>query len=101
LIGLGWLFMLVLSRIDYHKILDQSPVLYLIGVAALILVLAVGRTRFGAKRWLPVLGAFLQVSELVKLIIIIVLARFFSEVRTEQLALAERSEEHTSELQSR
>ena len=88
-IGLGLLCMLVLSRIDYHQILDQSPVLYLIGIAALVLVLAVGRTRFGAKRWLPVLGAFLQVSELVKLIIIIVLARFFSEVRTEQLALAE------------
>jgi rod shape determining protein RodA len=88
-IGLGLLCMLVLSRIDYHQILDQSPVLYMIGIAALILVLAVGRTRFGAKRWLPVLGAFLQVSELVKLIIIIVLARFFSEVRTEQLALAE------------
>jgi len=86
---LGLACMLVLSRVDYHKILDQAPVLYLIGVAALLAVLAVGHVRFGAKRWLPVLGAFLQVSELVKLIIIVVLARFFSEVRADQLSLAE------------
>jgi len=32
-------------------------------------------------------GEFLQVSELVKLIIIIVLARFFAEVRTDELSL--------------
>src|ERR1700682_2618464 len=48
-----------------------------------------GHSRFGAKRWLPILGGFLQVSELVKLIIIIVLARFFAEVRTDQLALVD------------
>ncbi len=86
-IGLGVLCMLVLSRINYHSILDQAPLLYLIGIAALIAVLVVGHSRFGAKRWIPVLGAFLQVSELVKLIIIIALARFFSEVRTDRLGL--------------
>ena len=61
----------------------------MIAIIALIAVLAMGHTRFGAKRWLPILGGLLQVSELVKLIIIIVLARFFSEVRTEQLSLAD------------
>ncbi len=89
-----WIFlgvgcMLVLSRINYHAILDQAPILYMIGVAALVAVLAVGHTRFGAKRWIPILGAFLQVSELVKLIIIVVLARFFSEVRTDRLTLGD------------
>ena len=33
------------------------------------------------------MGEFFQVSELVKLIIIIVLARFFAEVRTDELSL--------------
>jgi rod shape determining protein RodA len=56
---------------------------------ALLAVLAVGHTRFGAKRWIPLLGAFFQVSELVKFIIIVVLARFFSEVRTDRLALGD------------
>src|SRR5258705_1233541 len=88
----GWLVirfvaMFALSRLDYHLILDQAPILYLIGVTSLVAVLLVGHTRFGAKRWIPVLGEFLQVSELVKLIIIIVLARFFAEVRPDELSL--------------
>jgi rod shape determining protein RodA len=86
-LAVGVILMFVLSRIDYHLILDQAPILYLIGIAALVAVLLVGHTRFGAKRWIPVLGEFLQVSELVKLIIIIVLARFFAEVRTDELSL--------------
>ena len=88
-IGLGFVLMLLLSRLDYHTIMDQAPILYMIAIIALIAVLVVGNSRFGAKRWLPILGGLLQVSELVKLIIIIVLARFFSEVRTEELSLAD------------
>src|SRR3981189_2628857 len=84
---IGFVLMFVLSRLDYHLILDQAPILYVIGVASLIAVLLVGHTRFGAKRWIPILGEFLQVSELVKLIIIIVLARFFAEVRSDELSL--------------
>src|SRR6266446_119853 len=81
--------MFALSRLDYHLILDQAPLLYLIGLGALVAVLLIGRTHFGAKRWIsiPALGELVQVSELVKLIIIIVLARFFAEVRSDQLDL--------------
>src|SRR5713226_9329675 len=86
-LAIGFVAMFALSRLDYHLILDQAPILYLVGVTALAAVLLVGHTRFGAKRWIPVLGEFLQVSELVKLIIIIVLARFFAEVRTDELSL--------------
>src|SRR5215467_2519837 len=84
---LGFIVMFVLSRLDYHLILDQAWVLYLIGIVALVAVLLFGHTRFGAKRWLPFLGELLQVSELVKLIIIIALARFFAEVSSDQLSL--------------
>lgn len=88
-LGLGC--MLVLSRIDYHTILDQAPVLYLIGLGLLVLVLVpgIGQMKFGARRWLGTGGVSLQVSELVKLIIIVVLARFFSEVRSDRLALGD------------
>ncbi|MBI1737906.1 MAG: rod shape-determining protein RodA [Acidobacteria bacterium] len=85
MIGLGC--MLVVSRIDYHAILDQAPVLYILGLAGLVLVLAIGQVRFGHKSWLNFGGMNLQVSELVKLIIIVVLARFYSEVRTDRLNL--------------
>ena len=88
-IAIGVVLMVLVSRVDYHTIMDQAPVLYLIAIVALIAVLAIGHTLFGAKRWLPILGGFLQVSELVKLIIIIVVARFCAEVRTEQLELGD------------
>jgi len=88
-VALGVVCMLVLARIDYHAILDQAPVLYLAGLVALVAVLLVGHVRFGARRWLSVGPVFLQVSELVKLIIIITLARFFSEVRSDRLSLGD------------
>src|SRR5256884_7938888 len=88
-IAIGVVLMFALSRLDYHLILDQAPLLYLLSLAALIAVLLIGHTHFGAKRWiqLPAIGELIQVSELVKLVIIIVLARFFAEVRTDELDL--------------
>jgi len=48
----------------------------------------IGHSRFGAKRWVALGGGVnLQVSELMKLIIIVVLARFFTDVRTDRLTL--------------
>jgi rod shape determining protein RodA len=88
-VGLGIIGMFVISRIDYHTLLDQAPALYLFGIATLLIVLAIGHSHSGAKRWLAVGVVNLQVSELMKLIIIIVLARYFSEVRTDRLTLTD------------
>jgi rod shape determining protein RodA len=89
-IGIGIIAMFIVSRLDYHTLLDQAPLLYLIGVVALLVVLAIGHSRFGARRWVSLGGGVnLQVSEIMKLVIIIVLARFFSEVRTDRLTTAD------------
>jgi len=89
-IGIGLLGMFLISRIDYHTLLDQAPVLYVFGILILIAVLLIGHSRFGAKRWVELgAGVNLQVSEIMKLIIIVVLARYFAEVRTERLMLAD------------
>ncbi|MGH9690121.1 MAG: rod shape-determining protein RodA [Candidatus Acidiferrales bacterium] len=87
-IGIGLIGMFIVSRIDYHTLMDQAPALYLFGIGTLLVVLVVGHSRFGAKRWVDLGGGVnLQVSELMKLIIIVVLARFFTEVRTDRLTL--------------
>jgi rod shape determining protein RodA len=87
-IAVGIAGMFLISRIDYHILMDQAPALYMFGIATLLVVLVIGHSRFGAKRWVSIGGlANLQVSELMKLIIIIVLARYFSEVRTDRLTL--------------
>jgi rod shape determining protein RodA len=87
-IGLAGMFLIAL--IDYHSLLDQALGLYVFGLATLLIVLLIGHSRFGAKRWLALGGGVnLQVSELMKLIIIIVLARYLSEVRTDRLTLTD------------
>ncbi len=87
-IAVGLAGMFVISRIDYHTLMDQAPALYLIGIAGLVVVLLIGFSRLGAKRWISLGGGVtLQVSEIMKLIIIIVLARYFTEVRTDRLTL--------------
>lgn len=88
-VALGLVGMFILARVDYHAVLDQAPLLYLLSLAALLAVLLFGEARYGARSWIFIAGQSLQVSELVKLVIIIVLARFFSEVRTDQLMLAD------------
>ena len=88
-IGIGLAGMFLISRIDYHTLLDRAPALYLIGLAGLFVVLAIGYSRLGAKRWISLGGQTLQVSELMKLIIIIVLARYLAEVRTDRLSLTD------------
>jgi rod shape determining protein RodA len=88
-IAIGVIAMFAISRIDYHTLLDQAPVLYIIGLATLLVVLGIGHSRFGARRWVDVGGQNLQVSELMKLIIIIVLARYFAEMRTDRLTLGD------------
>ena len=89
-IGIGLVGMFLISRIDYHTLMDQAPAMYLVGVAGLLVVLVLGFSRLGAKRWISLGGLMnLQVSELMKLIIIIVLARYFAEVRTDRMTLAD------------
>ncbi len=89
-IGVGIAGMFLISRVDYHSLMDQAPALYLVGVAGLLVVLVLGYSRLGAKRWISLGGLVnLQVSEIMKLIIIIVLARYFAEVHTDRLTLTD------------
>src|SRR3989442_4561002 len=63
---IGFVLMFALSRLVYHLILDQAPILYLIGLASLAAVLLIGLTHFSLKTWDfdPVLGRLVTDSEL-------------------------------------
>jgi len=41
-VALGFVLMLLISRLDYHTIMDQAPVLYIIAIIALVLAYFVG-----------------------------------------------------------
>jgi rod shape determining protein RodA len=84
LAGLG--LMWVLTAIDYHSLLGHVYIMYGISILALLTVLVIGKTVFGGKRWIPLPGGFhLQVSEFVKLVIILLVARYLTELRSERL----------------
>jgi len=87
LLGLGLLLLVCL--IDYHDLLNHIPLIYLLSLAALAGVLLVGSEVSGARRWFRVGGINFQVSEIVKLVIILLLARFFSETRDEGVTLGD------------
>jgi len=86
-VGIGVFVMLVVARIDYHWLLDQSFWIYLITLGLLGSVFLVGTVKFGARRWIEIGGQTFQVSELAKWTIIIVLAKYFGDLRSETLTL--------------
>lgn len=86
-ISIGLALMLAATLLDYHTLLDQAPALYVGTVALLAVVLVVGHTAFGSRRWIRLGDLTFQVAELAKLAIIIVLARYLSEIRTDRILL--------------
>ncbi|MDE3178680.1 MAG: rod shape-determining protein RodA [Acidobacteriota bacterium] len=74
----GTVLALVASQMDYHIILDQSIVLYIIGLLGLGALLVIGHPVGGVRRWIEVGGLTFQVSEMMKLIIIICVAAYFA-----------------------
>ena len=80
-IGAGILLMWVVTNIDYHTLLGQVYLLYGLSIVTLLSVFLIGTKVFGSRRWIPVGGGFrLQVSEFVKLVIILLVARFMTEL---------------------
>ena len=83
-LSIGFLALWIISSIDYHSLLGQVPVLYIVSTILLVVVLAFGTKVFGSRRWIPLVGGFhLQVSEFVKLVIILLVARYLAELKTD------------------
>ena len=76
---LGAVLAAIVSRIDYHVLLEQSPWLYAATIVALTLLLAFGPRIAGTKRWFTVAGTSIQVSEFAKLVIILAVAAYFAD----------------------
>ena len=73
---LAIILMVVVSLIDYVWIANFYWILYLLSVGMLALVLVIGETVNGAKRWIDVGFTNFQPSELAKILLIIFFARF-------------------------
>lgn len=86
--GVGLLGMIFCFLFDYKQFERFATVIYLTSVAALIAVLWVGKYVYGARRWLQVGPFSLQPSEMAKIAVIVVLARYFARlINTDGLTL--------------
>jgi rod shape determining protein RodA len=89
-VGAGLLLMWVASAVDYHSLMQHVTPLYLLSVALLVTVLLIGKQAFGSTRWIPLAPGFhLQVSEFVKLVIILLVARYMTELHSDTLETRE------------
>jgi rod shape determining protein RodA len=86
-IAVGLVLMWAVTAIDYHMLLGQIPWLYGLSITALIGVLAFGRLAFGSRRWIRVFGFTFQISEFVKLVIILLVARYLSELKRDEVSI--------------
>ncbi len=86
----GLFLMWTAVGLDYHTLMHWVPALYACAVAALLGTAALGNTVFGSKRWIPVPGlGNLQVSEFVKLVIILLVARYLTDLKRDRLEVRE------------
>ncbi len=78
---IGTLAFLTAAAIDYHKLARHAYLLYGAMLLLLALVLVMGRSTRGAQRWFA-LGPFaFQPSEVAKLVLVLVLAKYFADVQ--------------------
>jgi len=75
----GIILYLVLSAFDFHHFYSYSNYLFIFGIIVLVAVLIFGQTINGTRGWFYIFGYGLQPVELVKIILIIYLARYFSK----------------------
>ncbi len=83
-IALGLIFMMVIFFIDYRVIVQYAYIIYGVSITLLVLVYVLGYASHGSQRWIG--GGFFafQPSELMKGVIIITLARYFDNHKSNE-----------------
>lgn len=78
--GVGLALFFVVARLDYHFFESWQLPIYLFCVTLLIIVEVQGITTLGSTRWItiPVVNIDFQPSELAKVLVILLLARFYA-----------------------
>ena len=77
LVGLA--LALAMTHIDYRALHGVAGPVYLLGIAALVLVLLIGDFDLGARRWFEVGPMVIQPSEFMKLAAIVALAKYLAD----------------------
>jgi rod shape determining protein RodA len=76
----GWFIILLLSRFNFRTLLEYAPVVYGLNLFLLVLVPFVGKTVYGAKRWIDLGPVHIQPSEFMKYSLLLLSAYAFSRI---------------------
>lgn len=88
--AVGAVLFLVVSSIDYNKLVQLSPVFYVGAIVLLSAVLVIGQEGGGAQRWIALPGGRgLQISEFVKGVLVLAAAKLFTEHVRSKLGVAD------------
>jgi rod shape determining protein RodA len=83
--GVGMMFLM--SLVNYQALLEQIHWFYIAGVGSLMGVMIFGQKYLGARRWIKMPGGnHFQPSEWVKLILILAVAKYFSDLQQRDLS---------------
>jgi rod shape determining protein RodA len=76
----GWFIILLLPRFNFRTLLEYAPIVYGLNLFLLVLVPFVGKTVYGAKRWIDLGPVHLQPSEFMKFSLLLLSAYAFSRI---------------------
>jgi len=77
----GIVAMFVMSKLDYHKLIDYIWWVYGFFLLSLVAVKLFGHKAMGGRRWIQIGHGFsFQPSEWVKLVLIVIVARYFANL---------------------
>ena len=84
-VGSGLAMMWAAAVVDYHALMGRVFYLYVAVVTLLIATAFVGNRVFGSTRWIRVAGFTLQTSEFVKIVLILLVAKYLTDLKTDTL----------------
>jgi rod shape determining protein RodA len=76
---IGFAVLLLMTTFDYHLLERLAYPIYFFSIALLVIVLFLGDMRSGSQRWISFAGISFQPSELMKVSMVITLAKFFND----------------------
>ena len=82
-IGIGMVIVFATAAIDYHYWASLTRPMYVVTVILLIVIFIVGKASFGSARWIETGVVSIQPSEIAKIVMILILAEFFSQSRNQ------------------
>jgi len=84
-VGTGLAMMWVMSILDYHSLLGRVIYFYVAAVVLLLTTAVIGNKVFGSTRWIHVGGFTLQTSEFVKIVLILLIAKYLTDIKAGNL----------------